>query len=75
MMSHAAQPQKQYLEVGDRIIVRSSRQEMTLFVGKPGTVVAVFDAPRGSCLVRMDTGHRKSDLFVYRTEISDSSTR
>jgi hypothetical protein len=70
-MQFTLRPQKQYVEIGDRIVVRSSRRELVRFVGKPGIVVAVFQSPRGSCMVRMDVEHGQPDLFVYQTEIAE----
>lgn len=65
----------QSVAIGDRIVVRSGRQAMAGFVGKPGTVVAVFDAPRGSCVVRMDSGLDQPEVFVYPAEVIASSMR
>lgn len=72
-MKYTPPPQKQYLEIGDQIVVCSIRREMARFVGKRGIVMAVFDAPRGSCMVRMDVEHDQRDLFMYRTEIVEGA--
>lgn len=73
-MNHILRPQKQYVEVGDRILMRSQRQEMALFVDKPGVVVVVFSTPRRSCLVRMEDQHGQPDQFVYRSEVTAEVT-
>jgi hypothetical protein len=65
--------QKQYVEIGDWIVVRSHRREMVRFAGKPGVVVAVFEAPRGSCLVRMEVEQEQPDLFIYQAEIGQGT--
>ncbi len=68
-------PQKQYVAIGDRIVIRSCRQAMAIFVGKPGTVVAVFDVPRGSCMVRMGTEDEQSEQFLYGNEVYADTPR
>ena len=62
--------QKQYVDVGDRIFVQSSRKALLAFAGQSGIVVAVFPAPRGSCVIRMDEAPDCPEIFVYQTEIA-----
>ncbi|HEU4325770.1 MAG TPA: hypothetical protein VFS21_21700 [Roseiflexaceae bacterium] len=62
--------QKQYADVGDRITVRSNRKALAAFAGQSGIVVAVFPAPRGSCVIRLDKTPGRPEIFVYQTEIT-----
>lgn len=70
MSGTALQPQKQVLDIGDRIYVRQGRKSISVLVNQYGTVVEVFRVPQGSCLVRIDGDldlHR--EWFLYRDEV------
>lgn len=70
MNGAALQPQKQLLDIGDRISVRPGRQSIAVIKNQQGTVVEVFRVPQGSCLVRIDGDlnlHRA--WFLYRDEV------
>ncbi len=70
MNGTALQPQKQMLDIGDRIFVRQGRKSISVIVNQYGTVVEVFSVPQGSCLVRIDGDldlHR--EWFLYRDEV------
>lgn len=75
MLHDMPQLQKQLVDIGDRVVIRSSRRELTVFAGKPATVVAVFDAPRGSCVVRLDAQPDQPELFLYSAEVATRFTR
>ncbi|GAB4188301.1 MAG: hypothetical protein OHK0022_00110 [Roseiflexaceae bacterium] len=61
---------KQYARIGDRLIVQSNRKALAVFNGRSGVVVAVFLAPRGSCVIRMDDLPGRPEVFVYQTEVA-----
>ncbi|HEU5012647.1 MAG TPA: hypothetical protein VFT66_08895 [Roseiflexaceae bacterium] len=66
----ALQPQKQLLDVGDRIYVRRGRQSISVIVNQQGTVVEVFRVPQGSCMVRIDGDlNLDREWFLYRDEV------
>ena len=70
MSETAWPPQKQLLDIGDRICVRQGRQSISAIRNQQGTVVEVFRVPQGSCLVRIDGDldlHR--EWFLYRDEV------
>ena len=68
--------QKQYVAVGDRISIQPERQAIALLSGRVGTVVAVFDTPRGSGMVQIeDDENMQQSWFLYRNEMVTSSTR
>jgi len=58
------------LAVGERIRVRQGKRPIPDLVRQVGTIVEVFRAPRGSCLVRIDGDpDRQREWFLYRDEI------
>ena len=65
------QPQPRDLNGGDRIRIRlGGRSLLPELVGQVGTIVEVFRAPHGSCLVRIDgDADRVREWFFYRDEI------
>jgi len=65
------QPQPRDLNGGDRIRIRlGGRSLLPELVGQVGTIVEVFRAPQGSCLVRIDgDADRVREWFLYRDEI------
>ena len=71
MSAAIAQPQPQDLNGGDRVRVQpGGRPLFPELVGQVGTIVEVFRAPQGSCLVRIDGDpDREREWFLYRDEI------
>jgi hypothetical protein len=65
------QPHPRDLNSGDRIRIRpGGRPLLPELVGQLGTIVEVFRAPHGSCLVRIDgDADRAREWFLYRDEI------
>lgn len=71
-----SQPMEDELEVGGRVRVQQGRRSLPeLLVGRVGTVVELFRAPRGSCLVRIDGDkNRRQEWFFYDDEVAASNT-
>lgn len=68
--------QKQYVAIGDRISIQPERQAVARLSGRVGTVVAVFEAPRGSGMVQIeDDQDMQQSWFLYRNEMVTNSTR
>jgi hypothetical protein len=68
-----APPQVRELNVGERVQIRQGRRPITELLGEVGTVVEVFRAPRGCCLVRIDGDqNRRREWFFYPDEIAVS---
>jgi hypothetical protein len=59
------------LDSGDRIRIRQGRRSIPELVGQIGTIVEIFRAPLGSCLVRIDGDpNRQREWFFYRDEVA-----
>jgi hypothetical protein len=58
------------LENGDRVRIRQGQRPISHLVGQSGTIVEVFRAPRGSCLVRIDNDLDRREWFFYRDEVA-----
>jgi len=71
MSAAIARPQARDLNGGDRVRIQpSGRPLLPELVGQVGTIVEVFRAPQGSCLVRIDGDpNREREWFLYRDEI------
>jgi hypothetical protein len=71
MSTAILQPQPRDLNGGDRVRIRpSGRPLLPGLVGQVGTIVEVFRAPQGSCLIRIDGDpDREREWFLYRDEI------
>lgn len=69
----AAPSPDQTRDVGDRVRIRQGRRPIPALVGRVGTVVEVFRAPRDSCLVRIDGDpDRRREWFCYHDEVAAS---
>jgi hypothetical protein len=69
----AAPSPDQTRTVGDRVLIRQGRRPIPALVGRVGTVVEVFRAPRDSCLVRIDGDpDRRREWFCYHDEVAAS---
>ncbi len=56
---------------GDRIQIRQGQRSIPDLIGHIGTIVEVFRAPLGSCMVRIDNDpDRQREWFLYRDEIA-----
>jgi len=63
--------QERDLDSGDRIHIRQGKRSIPELIGHSGTIVEVFRAPRGSCLVRIDSDpDRQREWFLYRDEVT-----
>jgi hypothetical protein len=65
------QPSERDIANGDRIQIRQGQRAIPDLIGHIGTIVEVFRAPLGSCMVRIDNdpdGQR--EWFLYRDEIA-----
>ena len=61
---------KRDLDNGDRIRVRQGQRSIPELVGHTGTIVEVFRAPLGSCMVRIDGDpNRQREWFFYHDEV------
>jgi hypothetical protein len=70
-MSQIALSPERDLDTGDRIHIRQGKRAIPDLIGQSGTIVEVFRAPRGSCLVRIDSDpDREREWFLYRDEVS-----
>jgi hypothetical protein len=69
-----SQTPERELDSGDRIHIRQGQRPISHLVGQSGTIVEVFRAPRGSCLVRIDNDpNRQREWFFYRDEVAPSA--
>jgi len=56
---------------GDRIRIRQGQRAIPDLIGHIGTIVEVFRAPLGSCMVRIDNDpEHQREWFLYRDEIA-----
>jgi hypothetical protein len=63
------------LDSGDRIRVRQGQRSIPELVGHIGTIVEMFRAPLGSCLVRIDGDpYRQREWFFYADEVVAHAT-
>ena len=76
MSEATSEPLGRALDNGDRVhIRRANRAILPALLGRSGTVVEVFRAPRDSCLVRIDGDqNRRREWFFYRDEIVTGET-
>jgi hypothetical protein len=65
-----SQPPAHDLDIGDRIRIRQGHWPLLALVGQIGTVLEVFRAPLGSCLVRIDGDPDRREWFFYRDEVA-----
>jgi hypothetical protein len=64
-------PAKRDINNGDRIRIRQGQRAIPDLLGQSGTIVEVFRAPLGSCMVRIDNDpDHQREWFLYRDEIA-----
>jgi hypothetical protein len=69
-MSLASSALDRDLDNGDRIRIRQGQRAIPDLVDRTGTIVEMFRAPLGSCLVRIDGDQDlKREWFFYRDEV------
>ena len=60
---------------GDRIQIRQGQRPIPDLIGHIGTIVEVFRAPLGSCMVRIDNDpDHQREWFLYRDEIATGTS-
>ncbi len=65
------QPPERDIYNGDRIQIRQGQRSIPDLIGHIGTIVEVFRAPLGSCMVRIDNDpDHQREWFLYRDEIA-----
>jgi hypothetical protein len=71
MDERTPQLREREIDGGNRVYIRQGRKPLLpSFVGRIGTVVEVFRAPRDSCLVCIDGDpYRQREWFFYRDEV------
>jgi hypothetical protein len=64
-------PTERDVNNGDRIRIRQGQRAIPNLLGHIGTIVEVFRAPLGSCMVRIDNDpDHQREWFFYRDEIA-----
>lgn len=69
-----SEPVERNITNGDRIRIRQGQRAIPDLIGHIGTIVEVFRAPLGSCMVRLDNDpEHQREWFFYPDEIAIST--
>ncbi len=69
-----SEPVERNVTNGDRIQIRQGQRAIPDLIGHIGTIVEVFRAPLGSCMVRLDNDpEHQREWFFYPDEIAIST--
>jgi hypothetical protein len=71
MSNIIAPPPARDIDNGDRVQIRQGQRAIPDLIGHSGTIVEVFRAPLGSCMVRIDNDpDHQREWFFYRDEVA-----